>query len=125
MHRIALGFSLLLLFLSACTEGEGAAPQGQQSQQSRQGQATAAQLMDAMVDSHPGLKVTESDAQDHFQQLEDRLLAGSHWPAVGGDCLKRLSPGGFVRVLGETGTQAPAAMRGWGTEKNEDRKSVV
>lgn len=74
-----------------------------------------------MLDSYRGFKAVESDEDDHFQRLEDRLLADSQWPTVGAECVKRLTPGGFVRTLGAVGYQAPAALRVWGPEVNDVR----
>jgi hypothetical protein len=108
--------SLIVLSLPACGESKVAGPE-----KPPQRQVTAAQLADALVDSYQGLKITYADAQDHFQRLEDRLLKDTQWPAVGGDCLKRLSPGGFVQLLGEAGTRAPSALRSWGTDVNDTR----
>jgi hypothetical protein len=114
VHRIAAIISFLLFPLSACGESESTTPQEQQAH------VDSTQLLNAMVASYPGLDITYSDAQDDYQRLEDRLLGGRQpWPTIGTDCLKRLSPGGHVRILGETGSQAPAALRAWGTELND------
>ncbi|TDC63335.1 hypothetical protein E1200_22595 [Actinomadura sp. GC306] len=115
MLRVIL-VSLVVLSLPACGDIKVT-----DREKSPQRQVTLAQLETALIDSYQDLKIAYADTQDHFQRLEDRLLKDAKWPAVGGDCMKRLSPSGFVRLLGEAGTQAPATVRAWGTAANDIR----
>ncbi|MFP3963486.1 hypothetical protein SMC26_14290 [Actinomadura fulvescens] len=101
---------IILLCVSACGWG------GEKSEG-----LDAARLRAALLDSYPGMTPGTVDAQPHYQQVEDRLMAGQPWPGGATECAMRLSAGGFVRASGDTRAQAPAALRGWQRGPNDAR----